>query len=293
MGLLDIVRFVVTHPVGKRAPLRALGRVAAWQIASRASPGAIAVPFIGGARLLVERGMTGATGNVYVGLHEFEGMAFVLHALRPSDLFLDVGANVGSYTVLAAKGVGCRCVTVEPIAATVQKLRDNIALNHVTDRVDLYECAVGESEGVVRMTMQNDTVNHVVTSYDVGTAEVPCRTLDGLLGDRAPLLFKMDIEGHELAALRGGRGLLSNPALAGCIVETLGAGGSDNPELAEVAVLLGEHGFQPASYDPWQRKLMPIARLNLGGNTLFVRDWEALSARIRSAPAFEVLGQRC
>ena len=48
-------------------------------------------------------GMTGATGNVYCGLHEFEDMALVLHALRPRDLFVDVGANVGSYTVLGGQ----------------------------------------------------------------------------------------------------------------------------------------------------------------------------------------------
>jgi hypothetical protein len=37
-----------------------------------------------------------ATGNLYVGLHEFEEMAFLLHFLRRGDLFADVGANVGS-----------------------------------------------------------------------------------------------------------------------------------------------------------------------------------------------------
>jgi hypothetical protein len=56
-------------------------------------------------------GMTGATGNLYVGLHEFEEMAFLLHFLRPGDLFADVGANVGSYTILAAVAVerGTHC----------------------------------------------------------------------------------------------------------------------------------------------------------------------------------------
>lgn len=48
--------------------------------------------------------MRGATGNVYVGLHEFESMGFVLHVLRSSSAFIDVGANVGAYTVLAAGG---------------------------------------------------------------------------------------------------------------------------------------------------------------------------------------------
>lgn len=48
--------------------------------------------------------MTGATGNWYCGLQEYEDMSFVLHALRPGDLFVDVGANIGSYSILAAGG---------------------------------------------------------------------------------------------------------------------------------------------------------------------------------------------
>jgi hypothetical protein len=50
--------------------------------------------------------MEGRRADVTVGLFEFEEMAFVLHALRGDELFVDVGANVGIYTVLAAGGVG-------------------------------------------------------------------------------------------------------------------------------------------------------------------------------------------
>ena len=291
MGLFDTGRFIATHPLGKRAPLRALGRFVTWQIASRTSPGAIAVPFVGDSRLLVERGMTGATGNVYVGLHEFEDMAFVLHALRAGDLFLDVGANVGSYSVLAAKAVGCNCVSVEPIAATVRRLRDNLALNHIADRVEVHECAAGALEGVVHMTTDGDTVNRVLASPVAGASEVPARTLDGLLGDRCVTLFKMDVEGYELAALRGARKLLSQQALGACIVETLGADGRDTHEPVEA--LLEEHGFRPATYDPWRRTLTRRQRCNPSGNTLFVRNWSELSQRLRTARPFEVLGQTC
>ena len=45
--------------------------------------------------------MHGVTGNVYCGLHDFAEMSFMLHLLRAGDLFADIGANVGSYTVLA------------------------------------------------------------------------------------------------------------------------------------------------------------------------------------------------
>ncbi len=69
-----------------------------WQIGSRLLPGAVHVPFVNDTVLVVTPGMTGATLNIYTGLHEFEDCGFLLHLLRCSDLFVDIGANVGVYT---------------------------------------------------------------------------------------------------------------------------------------------------------------------------------------------------
>src|ERR1700737_2016418 len=119
-----------THPLTQDAPFKAWGRFAAWQLRSRLRRETL-VPWISGQRLAVRRGMTGATGNIYVGLHEFADMMFMLHFLQEGDLFLDVGANVGSYTVLAS-GV-CRASTwaFEPDPNTVRHLRRNIAINEL------------------------------------------------------------------------------------------------------------------------------------------------------------------
>jgi thymidylate synthase len=62
--------------------------------------------------------MTGATGNIYAGLHEFEDMAFLLHLLRSEDMFADVGSNIGSYTILASGVVGAKSVAFEPVPST-------------------------------------------------------------------------------------------------------------------------------------------------------------------------------
>src|ERR1051325_4129242 len=99
--MIEIARFIWSHPMCKRDRLRAFLRVAQWQLRSRLAA-EIAFSWIGGQRLLVRRGMTGATGNIFAGLHEFADMAFMLHFLRPEDLFFDIGANVGSYTILAS-----------------------------------------------------------------------------------------------------------------------------------------------------------------------------------------------
>ncbi|MDN2583382.1 hypothetical protein [Aquibium sp. ELW1220] len=63
----------------------------------------VIIDWIDGAKLAVRRGMIGATGNIYCGLHEYVDMRFVLDTLQPGDLFVDIGAPVVSYTVLASK----------------------------------------------------------------------------------------------------------------------------------------------------------------------------------------------
>jgi precorrin-6B methylase 2 len=87
--------------------------------------------------------MTGATGNIYAGLHEFADMAFTLHFLRPDDLFLDIGANIGSYTLLASAVCKARTISFEPDPKTMTLLRRNIDLNGLHGRVVLEQTAVG------------------------------------------------------------------------------------------------------------------------------------------------------
>jgi predicted RNA methylase len=101
--------------------------------------------------------MTGATKNLYCGLDDFEDMGFLLHALRPSDLFIDIGANVGSFTVLAGAVVGASCIAIEPIFETYKKLLDNIAINRLNGRCEALNVAVGSEEGELEFTAGLDS----------------------------------------------------------------------------------------------------------------------------------------
>jgi FkbM family methyltransferase len=296
MGLLHTLHFLTTHPLGRLGKAETLGRFVQWQLASRLSPGPIAIPFIADGRLLVARGMAAATGNLYVGLHEFADMAFVLHALRPTDVFFDVGANIGSYTVLASKVVGAHSVAIEPIGKTVAHLRDNLALNAIEDRVRLEACAVGETAGSVYMTPNEDSINRVVDDDDTGSrevVEVPCRTLDEIIGSGpGPQIMKMDIEGFELPALRGATRMLSNPELRACIVEIWSRSAADERAAQRVQALLASFGFHTATYDGFTRTLRSTNGLSGRSNTLFIRDRDWIEDRVRSGPTFSVLGHQ-
>jgi FkbM family methyltransferase len=71
----------------------------------------------------------------------------VLDPLAPGDLVVDIGANMGSYTMLASKIRGARTIAVEPDPDTAPALRRNIEVNAIGDRVRVAEAALGAMEG--------------------------------------------------------------------------------------------------------------------------------------------------
>lgn len=285
MGVLHTLRFIVRHPIGGKHPVRALVDWARWQVGSRIAPGPIVVPWIAGTRLVVTPGMTGATGNIYVGLHEAEDMAFALHYLRPGDLMVDVGANVGSYTVLAAGAAGARVIACEPVPTTFAALATNVAVNALGDRVELQPVGVGASAGELVMTAGGDTTNHVLRDGERAdeTVRVVVKRLDDIVGDRAPALVKVDVEGFEREVLSGGGATLTRCGAA--IVEV-------SQHHAEVLAMLARCGLTPVSYALETRRLEPRSGLEPArGNTLFVRDLAEARQRVTSARRFDVKGQ--
>jgi FkbM family methyltransferase len=238
--------------------------------------------------------MHGATGNIYLGLHEFDEMTFVLHALRASDLFVDVGANVGSYTILAAGAVGSRVIAIEPDAAALVRLRDNLHLNRVEALVDVHQAIVGDRVGSARITTSHDTTNRVVVEEGPTVGEplatVPMTTLDTILSGRDASLIKIDVEGFEAQVLAGAGATLNNPRLRGIIMET-------NPNVAPIAskvldtdAYLREHGFFPCRYDGSTRRLdSRHERRASSVNTVYVRDIPEMAEYCRTSPRFHVL----
>src|SRR6516165_4784725 len=192
----QIARFLCNHPLTRDHRVAGFARLCRWQIESRLRREVI-VPWVNGIRLAARCGMTGATGNIYAGLHEFADMGFTLHFLRPDDLFLDVGANIGSYTLLASGVCKARTISFEPDPQTMALLRRNIDLNGLHGRVVLEESAVGADEGEVELTTGLDTCNHVTKGNERTNQRVPMLTLDRVAALTPPIMIKVDVEGYE------------------------------------------------------------------------------------------------
>lgn len=284
--------FIRNHPLGRRHTLRAISKWIGWQLRSRLVAGPHSVPYVGNTRLLVTSGMHGATGNIYCGLHEFEDMAFALHFLREGDLFVDIGANIGSYTILASGACGARTLAVEPSKEAADRLQANIALNGLMDNVRIHRYAVGSERGTVKFSEGLDCINHVVeTRETAGTSEVPLETVDCLVNGKSPVLLKIDVEGYERSVLLGATETLARTTLLAVIVEVNGSGqryGATNESVFEIMEGIG---MTSITYDPLKRQICEGRALQRSsGNVVFIRDQKVVQARLASAPQRRVLG---
>src|SRR5580698_6034233 len=107
VGALNNIR---NHPINRNRKNKAVLGYGFIQVAALLVPGEICVEFPNRTKLLVPPHMKGAAHYVTPGLCEFEEMSFVMHFLRPDDIFADVGANIGAFTVLAAGAAGSHVI---------------------------------------------------------------------------------------------------------------------------------------------------------------------------------------
>ena len=133
-----------------------------------------------------------------------DDVAFFSEFLRPGDTVVDVGANIGSLSLLASvlTGEEGRVLAVEPHPRIFQFQRQNIALNHAP-QVEAHNVALGEATGQLHFTNdRSDDQNHVLN--DDGGIVIPVTTLDTLAAGLPNItLLKIDVEGYELSVLNG------------------------------------------------------------------------------------------
>lgn len=148
--------------------------------------------------------------------------AFVRAILRPGDIAVDVGANVGIFTLIAAHAVGAggQVHAFEPVPANFERLAENVSRNALSNVV-LNQVAAGAAAGETRLGLEpgTDLTSGKAMSgfFTVGSplraVTVPVVSLDGYTGDRLPgrqiRFIKIDVEGFEPEVLRGMRTLLS------------------------------------------------------------------------------------
>lgn len=200
-----VVRWTLTeiwsHPGNAGHRAERLVRFLWVSIKTRVGPGRTTTSFGRRSRFYVTPEFPSTKKAARSPLPDAAEMSVWVKRLGPGDVFVDVGANVGFYSVLAAE-CGAEVISVEPGTDVADELRRNLALNGLT--ATIVPCALLDQTGEARLSQNaNPALRHVVTDQQAGVV-VPVSTLDEVIGDRHVAGVKIDVEGAEELVLQGG-----------------------------------------------------------------------------------------
>jgi len=221
-GLLKSLRerweYLADQEAFRREPARVLGRLISWRIRCLLHLSATIRLPKWGIRMYLPAEWRGLPKLIFAFREYYEPELFCLgELLSPGKTFVDVGANVGIYTLAASRVVGetGRVIAFEPSIQSLPALGRNIALNHLTN-VALFPVALSHVTGVAKLYHgPNPSLNSLgkETAWSEDAEEISTERLDGIV-ERAGIdhvdVIKVDVQGAEELVLRGARKLLAS-----------------------------------------------------------------------------------
>jgi FkbM family methyltransferase len=138
--------------------------------------------------------------------------SFIVNNLKEGDIFVDVGAHIGYFSMLAARQRAKKVLAIEPVPKTYDMLVMNIRHNNLSDVIEPFNVALGSKDHTAKSVSSLGPKNHI--EYQAGnvhanlpTVEVEVTTLDNLLKNEQEIdkidFVKVDIEGYEYEFLLG------------------------------------------------------------------------------------------
>jgi len=205
-----------------------------------------AFPFeqrISESRIIARDGRCGVSALINnQGMYDWNNMHLLKYLLNDGGTFFDVGANIGSYTLVAAEQREAYVHAFEPHPTTYEFLCDNVRLNHMRN-VTTHCLAASDEDGALNLTNEAGSSTNRVQRRSSETIQVPCIKLSSFCSQHGlkPDYLKIDVEGFEYEVLAGlGTDLVFVKV---AIIEISSRAGA-------VCALLNQHGLQgPYTYD--------------------------------------------
>jgi FkbM family methyltransferase len=175
---------------------------------------------------------------------------------------LDCGANYGYWSVLVSSAPygSHKAIAIEPSSQNFAKLRNNAAING--NRFEVMKCAIGAARGTARLSGTKHEAFSIAGDAGGGGEDVPVVALDNLLDDGkvtvgGKYLVKLDVEGVEIEAIKGGTRLLQGDSVLLC--EEHG----NDPNHTVSRYILEQTPLKLMVYDPRSNRLETVTELSI------------------------------
>lgn len=277
--LPEILKFIFTHPLNNKIKIRSILKFIFFQIKMRLFFNKKKIfKWIDKSIVEVKLGDSSLIANYYTGLYEFESMSFLLHSLKPSYLFIDVGANLGCYSILASAIVGSNTISFEPSTKAYLTFLKQVNINNISNLCTVLNLGLGEKKEKKLFTIERNELNRVALSnIDENLEEVNFSTLDLELDESKKMIMKIDVEGFEMNVLKGGKNILKSPNLLALIIEINGFNEFYGFNSKDIHNYILSYNFKPYSYKPFARKLEKIDKINsFNADFIYIKNYEEI-----------------
>lgn len=199
--------------------IRRLGSILTGSLMPKIAYPVVRGPLRGARLVLGSPGGEGGGASLFVNLFERRQTASFARVIQPGDVFFDIGANIGFYTLLGSRLVGPKgsVVSFEPVVRNLSYLYRHVTLNRCrnvsvlaaacSDRATLATFSIAQNVGEGHLDTVADVPGRSMTA---GKALVPTVTVDSVAEKLGvlPDVMKIDVEGAELEVLRGAETVL-------------------------------------------------------------------------------------
>ncbi len=282
---LKTLSYIWTHPNCRHQKIPSVVRFFSWQAYKRLTHRHWDLQLLPNVKLRCYPDSASAASVLYCGLYDYDDMNFLRRYLRSEDVFLDIGANVGVYTLLAASKIHSGSIhSFEVLPKNYERLQENLRINQF-DRVKTHAIAVSDRTGTVALDIvEGDSRPFITHTGTDKTITVSTDTLDNQLQNYSLTnltLAKMDIEGAELLALKGATSLLKQQRPYVWILEINDSVSNFGHRKQDVVDFLYSYGYSLYRYSADTNQLSPITLEQQQGNNIlaiadsaleFVRD---------------------
>lgn len=217
------------------------------RLATYAGPGVVLTYLRDESPIFVNTGDLGCPSPIINGgVWEPENLAVLLSFVKHDTVFLDIGANVGYFSVAVGKRIGAagQVYAYEPHPDLTALIARSIHLNSLERKVQVTQCALSDRPGTLSLFYPDDHLGRGTAARTIDetgrTLSVEAATLDSLVPASLVVdLVKIDVEGYELPVLRGMLGLLRRSPQVKLLFEKLESGNGDNEGIRDLLTGLG------------------------------------------------------